>query len=246
MYKYRVGVIAEGPTDISVIEAIVKSIFPQKVFVFYPISPSQEELSMQKKDEGFGWSGVYRICRNLGEKLKLVEEINGVFDCVIIHIDADVSHSSYADIGELNPCKDDLPCAENSEKSCEAACLSLEKVLNNWLNVNDERMVSCIPCICTETWVGCWLYPDQWGDIEESTDEERIYERLYRLGLPKSEKDKRLLRAKNKKFKKCTKGYIYAANNLSGELWKSVLVRYAQARKFNNNVSQLLSSSVEQ
>ncbi len=57
MSKYRVGIIAEGPTDISVIEGIVKNSFPDQVFVFNPISPTTQELSMQKKDEGFGWGG---------------------------------------------------------------------------------------------------------------------------------------------------------------------------------------------
>ena len=55
MSKYRVGIIAEGPTDISVIEGIVKNIFPDDVFVFNAISPTPNELSMQQKDEGFGW-----------------------------------------------------------------------------------------------------------------------------------------------------------------------------------------------
>lgn len=74
MSKCRVGIIAEGPTDVSVIQGIVTTIFPDKVFVFNSISPTPEEISMQRKDEGFGWGGVYRVCRRLSDKLRMAEK----------------------------------------------------------------------------------------------------------------------------------------------------------------------------
>ena len=123
MSECRVGIIAEGTTDVSVIKGIVKTIFPDKVFVFNSISPTPEEIETQQKDEGFGWGGVYRVCRRLKDKLELAEEISGAFDCVIIHIDADVAYKKYSDIGESNPSKDDLPCVKVND-TVESLCSS--------------------------------------------------------------------------------------------------------------------------
>ena len=240
MSECRVGIIAEGPTDVSVIKGIVKTIFPNKVFVFNSISPTQEEIETQQKDEGFGWGGVYRVCRRLRDKLELAEAISGSFDCVIIHIDADVAYKSYSDIGESNPLKDDLPCVKLND-TVESVCTSLESVLLNWLDNDYSKIVTCIPYICTETWVGCWVYRQQWSDIEECTDEQTIYELLYRLGMPKNEKDNRLIEKKAKGLKKRTKGYKNAATRLSPELWNLVTNRYKQADLFDKKLSTLIS-----
>lgn len=238
MSKYRVGLIAEGPTDITVIKSIVCNIFPDKVFVFNSISPSPEEISLQQKDEGFGWGGVYRVCRNLALKLKFAEGISGAFDFVIIHIDADVAYSQYDDIGELNPPIDDLPCAILDDY--KATCESLETVVCNWIVVQDGKILTCIPYICTETWVGCWLYQDRWTDIVESTNEETLYKYLYRLGSSKSEKSSRLIRKQGGRIKKCTKGYKNAASNLTTELWNMVTARYTQAKLFDLNLRNIM------
>ena len=241
MSECRVGIIAEGTTDVSVIKGIVKTIFPDKVFVFNAISPTPEEIETQQKDEGFGWGGVYRVCRRLKDKLELAEAISGAFDCVIIHIDADVAYKNYSDIGESNPSKDDLPCVKVND-TVESLCSSLESVLLNWLDNDYSKIVTCIPYICTETWVGCWMYRQQWSDIEECTDEQTIYGLLYRLGIPKKEKDNRLIEKKTKGLKKRTKGYINAAARLSPELWNLVTNRYKQADLFDKKLSILISN----
>ena len=241
MSKYRVGIIAEGPTDISIIEGIVKTIFPEDIFIFNPISPSPKELEIQAKEGGFGWAGVYRVCISLTEKLSLAEEISGRFDCVIIHIDGDVAYKKYSDIGELNPRSDNLPCATASDKYDEV-CADLERVLYGWIDANNANIVPCIPYICMETWVGHWLYPIYWTDMIESSDEETVYGTLYRLGAPKSEKNPRLIRIKDKKIRKCSKGYINAAVMLTGTLWNSVTERYIQAEIFDSNLKKMLAA----
>ena len=241
MSKYRVGIIAEGPTDISVIEGIVKNIFPDDVFVFNAISPTPNELSMQQKDEGFGWGGVYRVCRNLAEKLRFAEGVSGTFDCVVIHIDADVAYAQYGDIGEKDPISDDLPCATLGDR-CDKVCSSLERVLQSWVNVERHEITPCIPYICTEAWVGCWLYPEQWRDIEEVAAEGKVYKYLYELGLPKAEKDKRLMRQKGGRLIKCRKGYINAASILTKELWATVTANYKQAKLFDDRLRKVMTA----
>lgn len=59
MYEYTVGIIAEGPTDVDIIKAVLKVSFPDDVFNFRQIFPSPKELSNQRSPEGFGWGGVY-------------------------------------------------------------------------------------------------------------------------------------------------------------------------------------------
>lgn len=173
--------------------------------------------------------------------MELAEAISGAFDCVIIHIDADVAYKNYSDIGESNPSKDDLPCVKVND-TVESLCSSLESVLLNWLDNDYSKIVTCIPYICTETWVGCWMYRQQWSDIEECTDEQTIYELLYRLGMPKKEKENRLIEKKTNGFKKRTKGYKNAATRLSPELWNLVTNRYKQADLFDKKLSILISN----
>ena len=72
MYEYNVGIIAEGPTDVEVIEGILRTVFAKDTFCFRTISPTPQELQSQRKKEGFGWGGVYRVCKDLREKLEML------------------------------------------------------------------------------------------------------------------------------------------------------------------------------
>ena len=67
MCEYHVGIIAEGPTDVELIKGIMCTIFENDSFCFRTISPTPQELQAQQKKEGFGWGGVYRVCRGLKE-----------------------------------------------------------------------------------------------------------------------------------------------------------------------------------
>ncbi|SHK55452.1 hypothetical protein SAMN05216582_10790 [Selenomonas ruminantium] len=232
MSKYRIGIIAEGPTDISVIQAIIKNAFPDKVFLFVPISPTPQELSMQKKDESFGWGGVYRVCKNLHDKLQIAEGAGGKFDCIVVHVDADIAYAKYGDIGELNPVIDNLPCGKIKE-SYDEVCVKLEKILLDWIGEKRDDIAPCIPYICTETWVGCWLFPEQRESVAEDTEEHAIYDLLYKLGIGKAQKNKRIIRKSEGRFRKCPNGYNNAAKLLSDKGWYMLANKYTQVRRFN-------------
>ena len=40
------------------------------------------------KKEGFGWGGVYRICKKPGEKLQFLEAVDAEFDMLIVYVAA--------------------------------------------------------------------------------------------------------------------------------------------------------------
>ncbi len=114
MSEYHVGIIAEGPTDISLIKGIVRCAFPDGRFVFRTISPTEEELKSGRKEEGFGWGGVYKVCQGLQPRLKILEAAGMGLDFLIVHVDGDVAYSSYRD-ANLKTERTDLPCAHDGD-----------------------------------------------------------------------------------------------------------------------------------
>lgn len=234
MYEYNVGIIAEGPTDVEVIEGILRTVFAKDTFCFRTISPTPQELQSQRKKEGFGWGGVYRVCKDLREKLEMLTLMGAAFDLLVIHVDGDVAYKDYADIEE-QPLQNDLPCASVTAEVQEAGS-SLEDVVCQWLNHSTDisiPVVLCLPFLSTETWAGQLLYPGEWTDIDEKTSEDIIYHRLFLLGQPKSGKERRLIRQKAGKMKKNTKGYQNLARQMTAAGWMGVTQRYVQAKRFD-------------
>lgn len=236
---YNVGIIAEGPTDVTIIEGILKSCFADDTFLFRTISPTPEEIQSQRKEEGFGWGGVYRVCQGLAKKLDMLSMMSAPFDFLVVHVDGDVAYKDYTSIGET-PLKVDLPCASEKETIQEAG-LTFEQVVKQWIHDAVPQVVFCLPFMCTETWVGQWLYPDHWTDIDEKTSDEIIYQRLLLLAKPKSEKERRIIRQHGDKMKKITKNYRKAAEQMTKTDWKTVTEKYIQAKRFDTSLKKRLS-----
>ena len=51
MSEYHIAIVAEGPTDIVVIQNLVMKSFQDTRFVFHTLSPTDEELSSGRKAE---------------------------------------------------------------------------------------------------------------------------------------------------------------------------------------------------
>lgn len=170
---YNVGIIAEGPTDITIIEGILKSCFADDTFLFRAISPTPEEIQSQRKEEGFGWGGVYRVCQGLGKKLDMLSMMSAPFDFLIVHVDGDVAYKDYASVGESSVIAD-LPCASEKDGIQEVGVI-FEQVVKQWIHDANPQVIFCLPFMCTETWVGQYLYPDKWTDIDETTPDKIVY-----------------------------------------------------------------------
>lgn len=236
MYEYTVGIIDEGPTDVDIIKAVLKVSFPNDVFNFRQIFPSPKELSNQGSSEGFGWGGVYRVCRDLREKIAMLPDM---YDFFIVHVDGDVAYKQYSSIGE-QPLEEDLPCASELDPIQENG-QKFRTVVEKWVDNISLPIVFCLPFMCTETWVGNWLYPSDWGNISENTPDEEIYHQLFLLGKPKNEKKHRLIRKHGNEMKKVTKNYREAASSLTQRAWEDVMQRYVQAYRFHADLKRTMN-----
>ncbi|RQW27163.1 hypothetical protein EHS17_09060 [Rhodobacteraceae bacterium CH30] len=155
MSEPRIALVAEGPTDLVLIEAALRAILPQP-FVLTLLQPEAT-----RPDLGAGWGGVFKWCqafRQRGVASLSSDATLGQFDLVIVHLDADVAEKTYADYGEgmlsqatsLAP----LPCAQ----PCPPATPSveaLERVLLSWLGLADidSKTLFCIPSKASEAWL---------------------------------------------------------------------------------------------
>lgn len=153
MSDLRVGVIAEGPTDVMVIEALLQHLL-QRPFVLTQLQP---EGSLSFGATGAGWTGIYKWCRQIIQAGSLQNHpLLAPFQLLIFHIDADVASKTYTS-GNITdaPNPTDLPC----DCDCPPAqhCIDmLTQVLAGWLALAPSpfphNWVFCIPSKSLEAW----------------------------------------------------------------------------------------------
>ena len=98
MSELRIALIAEGATDLIIIEAALKAII-KPPFILNLLQPEAT-----RPDIGGGWCGVFKWSHTF--KQKGFHEFKddptlALFDLIIIHLDADVAEKSYADCGAV-------------------------------------------------------------------------------------------------------------------------------------------------
>jgi len=115
----RIAVVAEGPTDSIVLEAVVRSLLAGAEFEFDTLQPAEDSIvfGANFRLHGPGWGGVYRWSRQAAEKgggsLSGFSKLSqSQWDILIIHVDADVADKTYASANIQSPPQDDLPCAK--------------------------------------------------------------------------------------------------------------------------------------
>lgn len=157
----RIALIAEGPTDFILIEAALRAVL-QRPFVLTQLQPEPTRPEM-----GAGWGGVFKWCQEF--RLRGAASIEGdptlsQFDCVIIHLDADVAGKQYADCG---PAVQDA-AANLLPLPCEQPCppprntvAALEAVLLNWLGIAavGQKSLFCIPSKACDAWLAAATLP---------------------------------------------------------------------------------------
>lgn len=241
MSDLRIGIIAEGPTDIIIIEKIVKLVFKDYRVVCVEISPTPDELSgIIDKPEGFGWGSVYKICHNLKDKLEILEAGNGSFDMIVIQVDGDVMFVTY-ESARIHDAKipTELPCYIEGA-TIEENCSLLESVICNWKDCDvDSNIILCIPYINTELWAAYCLYPSYKSQLIETLSKDDINSFL--LSMPR--KESRLLRDKNGRIRKLTKGYRDAANQMDERLIDEMKSKFTQFRKFHRMLTDFKGQS---
>lgn len=156
---FRVAVVAEGPTDKIIIEAVIFSVFGDRPFVLRQLQP---EGSLAFGPMGTGWGGVYRWCRQASARAGGPIRNDPLFltyDLLILHLDAEVAGEDYANARIADPAND-LPCSQPCPPP-EASTNALRSVMLRWVgeNVVPPKTVLCTPSMSTDTWVLCALYP---------------------------------------------------------------------------------------
>ncbi len=157
----RIALIAEGTTDLIVIEAALKAIL-QRDFILSQLQPEPTRPSM-----GQGWGGVFKWCQEFRNRGYMSIESDPTlqgFDLVIVHLDADVADKTYAECGpaaeqagqRLQPIPSSRPCPPAADTVIE-----LETLLLNWLGIAGlgPKSVFCIPSKSTEAWLAAAVLP---------------------------------------------------------------------------------------
>lgn len=153
MSDLRVALIAEGPTDAIIIEAALKAIL-DRPFILRTVQPEPVLGAM-----GSGWSGVLGWCRGfLRRACAGLESDPTLPDCdlIIIHLDADVAGSTYAQgnveqaAQGLSPIPSPQPCPPPSATTDE-----IRRCLLAWLGLQQlgPRTILCVPSKAIEAWL---------------------------------------------------------------------------------------------
>lgn len=163
MSELRIALVAEGPTDHVIIEAVLKAILPS-TFILTQLQPEATLPEM-----GNGWGGVLKWCH--AASLRYAGPIDqdptlAGFDLVIIHLDVDVSTMNYGDLGPdivalaQQSAWAQLPCAQQCPP-VSGTIDALSIVLQSWLGLATvgQHTVLCLPAQSSGTWLAAAILP---------------------------------------------------------------------------------------
>lgn len=232
MSDLRIALVAEGKTDLIVIEAALKPIL-SRPFTLTLLQPEAGVPFGRAGPLGGGWGGVYKWCRQLVSMQEPAGDnpsLSG-FDLILLHVDADVAGMNYQS-ANIDDGRVDLPC----QLPCPPAADSvdaLRQVIRGWLDLSVEglmpsRWIFCNPSMCSEAWLVTALYRDSAPGIMTGIEcnpglENWLMQRPIRVG--------RLIR----NGKKQTSVYRYVAHRLTAA-WEDVCTHCSQARRFDDEV----------
>ena len=170
----RIAAAVEGPTDVIVLEAVLKALLPDTDFEFQTLQPEGSVAfgSAPFSETVAGWVGVYRWSRQAaregGGSVSGSSALSN-HDVLIVHVDADVASVTYAS-GNIRdaPC-DNLPCEQPCPPPNETTN-TLRAVVLNWLGERGcpPRVVLCMPSKSIEAWVLAAVWPE--GNVVQRDD----------------------------------------------------------------------------
>lgn len=232
MSEPRIAVVAEGPTDFVLIVAALRAILPR------PFVPTLLQPEPTRPQLGSGWGGVLKWCTELRSRrvsrLDADATLSG-YDMVVLQLDADVAHKSYADFGEAAA----AACADLPTLPCHRPCPpvgdtvgALQSVLLGWLGMPGglgPRAALCIPSKAIESWLAAAVFstdPRMLADLECSLSMEA------RLAS----------RPKGSKIRKSVQQYRLHADAVRTG-WPGVVQRCSQAQAFDAAVRAVATSN---
>ena len=170
----RIAAAVEGPTDVIVLQAILRALLPGVDFEFQTLQPEGSVAfgSPSFGGTGAGWAGIYRWSRQAahegGGSVSGSSALSN-HDVLIVHVDADVAGETYASGGIRDAPCDDLPCEEPCPPPDETTN-ALRAVVLNWLGESacPPRIVLCTPSKSIEAWVLAAVWPE--GNVVRRDD----------------------------------------------------------------------------
>lgn len=247
----RIGIVAEGVTDVVVIDSIVSLLASnaKKDYVLSHIQPEFDAIDNQWSPGG--WGNVYRWC---SEKTDLFGSIDlnpflSNFDILIIHLDIDVCQKKYSDY-EISPADDDLtlPISVSCSKtSCSYSfpCLMVdytEKLLLSWCKTTQipPNIIFCLPSKSMEAWIVASLPAQEpffnaktanrakkqmMANLECTLEPDKYFSRMKKEGR---------LEKKEQKYKEYSS--VFSAN------WSVVKNHCYMAKKFEDDIVEKLKN----
>ena len=154
----RLALVAEGPSDRIIIDAVISRILDERPFILRQLHP---EGSLAFGPLGAGWGGVYRWCQKAVARDGSLsnDPLFLTYDLLILHLDADVARERYQS-ANIRDDAGDLPCLEACPPA-QATTDRLRRVLLRWVGEQTapSRTVLCTPSKSTDTWVVAALFP---------------------------------------------------------------------------------------
>lgn len=227
MSDIRVALVAEGPTDVIVIEAALKALLPRP-FVLTLLQPEPTRPRL-----GTGWGGVLRWCLEFASRghARLEDDPTWPgFDLFVIHADADIAESAYANVSpEIAtfanerqwpplPCFVPCPPPEGSVDEMRHRVLVWAS-----LQAPGPKTVVCVPSKATDAWLAAAVF--ETGHHMLAGLECNLNLEAQLRALPMTER-----------VKKTPREYRARGKQVTGA-WSVVRQRCSQAERFSNDVA---------
>jgi hypothetical protein len=162
----RVGIIAEGKSDWLVLEAVMRSVYPDVEF-----ERLRPDMTLASRSP-HGWHGVKAWCRENGSRLEILMRgvIGRPLHLLVVHADCSMAHNEDVD----HPCP-----------PARATADALREVMTRaWLNAESlpRFVVLATPSRTADSWVVAALDPPYQGKVPLECDE-RAERELVARGL---------------------------------------------------------------
>ncbi len=199
MSDLRIALVAEGPTDYEVIQAVLQSVLA-KPFTMVQLQPEATQGIM-----GAGWCGVLKWCQAAHQRHQLhhgsldTDPTLVGFDLIIIHLDVDVASKQYGDCGGALPAIaqhsnwGSLPCKQPCPPVSDTVDF-LGVVIKSWLGqvTPGDRTLFCLPAQSSDTWLAAAVLDSSDPLLANAECELNLESRLEQL--PKAQRIKKTKR----------------------------------------------------
>jgi hypothetical protein len=229
MSDLKIGLVAEGPTDVVVIQAALKAILQERDFILTLLQPEATQPML-----GTGWCGVLKWCAQAATAAQSSLSASPLFeqfDLLILHVDLDVLSSAYSDCGvmiqnqSIAKGRGALPVTLHCPPIINWHNELINKI-HSWLGAGialENKAIFCLPAQSSGTWLAAAVLPVSHPLLLNAAECNASLERHLSI-LPKEQR-----------IKKTRREYEHRAATLSDN-WDCVKQLCSQAKQFERDV----------